>query len=821
MVFGSRAMLLQPGSTLAHYRILHKLGQGGQAEAYKAEDVRLRRPVVIKMLRPELAATEAARTRFEREALLCSALEHPNIAVVYDIGEADGTRYIVMQYVEGRTLKEVMAGRPLATATALSIAIQVADALEVAHAQGIVHRDIKPSNVIVTATGQAKVLDFGLAKSVISDLDAPGLTLSDTSQGIPYGSLGYGSPEQAKGTPADHRSDVFSLGVMLYEMFTGQAPFHGKHAIEILHSVIHDTPRPIARLSSKAPAELQPIVDRALAKDPRDRYQTMAALRDDLKSLQRRLTQQPDGSRTADSAPRPRPRLGSPWVLSGTLGRVFGRRRLPPREKEAGAAASLRPASWGSETKKTLAVLPFRNLAGDPQASFFEFALADGVITELAQVAALVVRPSSYIAQYAGRNVDPRQVAEELATSHVLTGGFIKGPDRIRVTAQLLAADNGEILWSEKIDATTDDLITLQDTIAERLVSGLRLRLSEEEQQRIEQLPTHSPEAYEFYLKGRDRLFRYVLQTFDEADLEAAIKMFHEAIGLDPSFAQAHAALGRCYVHHAQGYAGSNDTLLAERSLRRALTLDPGLVEARLQMVYVDLHNGDKQRAHAAVDELLKEAPSDPAVLFVAGMLYRLDGLYEKALAAYDRLLEINPGDVVIASYNRARVLSHEQRYDEAIRELERAREVEPDHPLVRTFLAVAHFNEGRLDEAQAFLEDVLRQHPSLEGLQPLLAWCLSARGDHEGARALITDRVKEAAAADHDIAFWLASFYAMEDLTDEAITWIQQAIRLGNENYPLFTVSRKLDSLRGDPRFARLMEELKQVWEARRQQVA
>jgi serine/threonine-protein kinase len=651
---------------------------------------------------------------------------------------------------------------------------------------------------------------------------------SDSQLGVPYGSLGYGSPEQARGVPVDHRTDVFSLGVVLYEMFAGQPPFQNKHAIEILHAVIHDQARPIQRANPKAPAALQDILDRALAKDPADRYQTMAALRDDLKSLRRQLAQEPDPRAPADSRSRS-PRPGSSWVLGGTLGRVFGRLRSPGRDREpqrepeaAGAAAvTTRPPSWGSEGKKALAVLPFKNLAGDPDAAFYEFALADGVITELAQVQALVVRPSSYIAQYAGRNVDPRQVGEELAASHVLTGGFIRGQDRIRVTAQLLAADSGAILWSDKIDVAAHDLIAVQDKIAEHLVSGLKLRLSEDEQRRIEQLPTRSAEAYEFYLRGRDLLFRYVLRTLDEADLEGALRMFHEAIGLDPAFAQAHAALGRCYIHHAQSYTGTDDYILAERSLRRALGLDPGLVEARLQMVYVALHHGDKQSAHDTVEELLREAPRDPDVLFVAGMLYRLDGLYEKAMAAYDRLLEINPQDIVIAGYNRARILSYEQQYDRAIEELERARSVEPDHPLVKSFLAIALFNQGRVDEAQALIEDVLRQHPSLDGVQPLLAWCLSARGEHEAARALISERVRDAAGADHDIAFWLGSFYAMEGLADEALTWIRQAIRLGNENYPLFAVSRKLDSLRHDPRFTELMDEVRSVWEARREQTA
>jgi tetratricopeptide (TPR) repeat protein len=234
-------------------------------------------------------------------------------------------------------------------------------------------------------------------------------------------------------------------------------------------------------------------------------------------------------------------------------------------------------------------------------------------------------------------------------------------------------------------------------------------------------------------------------------------------------------------------------------------------------MVYVDLHHGNKARAHETVAALLKEAPQDPSVLYVAGVLYRLDGLYDQALAVFDRMLELNAQDVVIVGYNKARVYTHQRRYDEAATELERARAEEPDHPLVKTFLAVCYFNQGRVDDAQALIEEVLAQHPHLDGVQPVLAWCLSAKGDHERARALITDRVKETAAADHDVAFWLASFYAMEGMRDDGLEWVRRAVSIGNENYPLFAGSPKLDNLRGDPRFEELLAELKRLWEERR----
>jgi serine/threonine-protein kinase len=819
---------LGPGSTISHYRIVDTLGQGGQATAFKAEDLRLGRPVVLKALRPDLAASESARRRFEREATLCSAIDNPHIQAVYDIEEADGLYYIVLQYVEGPTLKQFRGGRPLETLSALSIAIQLADALAVAHAAGIVHRDLKPANIIVGPGGQARILDFGLAKMLVPEAaELRGATPPRTDDpltevGVPYGSMGYGSPEQAAGQSADHRTDVFSLGVVLYEMVTGVAPFRGRHAVEVLNAVINATPRPITETNPRALPALQPLLDRAMAKAPRDRYQTMAAFRDDLKALMRRLARETGVVPTETTATLIAPqRARASWSLTGTLGRVLSRLRpaLPGKEARSGpgaGGAAAAPPPWRADNRPALAVLPFRNLAGNPDAAFYEFSLADGVITELANVKSIVVRPSASIAPYIGQSVDPRQVGVELAASLVLACGFIRTPERMRVTAQLLEAATGDILWSDKVDLLSRDLLDVQDEIAERMLAGLRLRLTAEEQQKLERPLTRSPEAYEFYLRARDALFSYLLRTHDEADLDQAVRMLHEAIGLDSDFARAHATLGRCYVLYAQGWGSAENFVLAERSLTRALALEPGIVNARLQLVYVDLHHGDKDKARARVTELLAEQPDDPSVLFVAAMMHRLDGLYEKALATYDRLLEVNPKDVVIVAFNKARVYTHQDRFDEAVAEIDRGRAAEPEHPLLKTFLAVALLNQGMVDDAQALLEDVRFQNPHFDGVLPLLAQCYSVGGRRAEALALVSERVREVATADHDIALWLAEILAMEGFVEESLGWVRRAVSIGNENYPLIAHTHKLDALRQDMRFTELLEELRVRWEAR-----
>ncbi len=823
---------LAPGQTVGHYRIVGTLGQGGQATAFKAEDVRLNRPVVIKVLRPELSESEAARRRFEREALLCSALDNPNIQAVYDVGQAGDISYIVMQYVEGPTLRDLIGGRPLSTLSALSIAIQVADALAVAHSQGIVHRDLKPANVIVTAGGQAKVLDFGLAKLLASDEveegplpapDRPAPADPETEVGAPLGSLGYASPEQASGGPVDHRTDIFSLGVLLYEMLTGEAPFRGAHAGEVMTRLLHHTPRPVREVNPQAPPALEPILGRALAKDPRDRYPTMAALRDELKALMRRLSHQTGVVPTEASATLlPPRRVRNAWLMTGTLGRVLGRLRPGPAAVEAPLAPSLtplghpRPASWGTESRATLAVLPFRNLTGDPSSDYYQLALADGLITELAQLRSVVVRPSVYVQPYVGLTPDPREVAEDLAVGLVLTGAYLRLDGQLRVTAQLLSAETAEIVWSDQLDTPLSDVLRLQDTLSDRLVAALRLRLAAEEEREGGPPPTRVPEAYEYYLRGRDVLMRYVRQTLDDNDLERAIRLFHEALGLDDEFAAAHAALGHAYVLHAQGYGGTEYYVLAERALRRALELDAEQLEARLQWIYLELYQGNKPAARERLQALREEAPDDPGVLFVGALMDRIDGLFTPALRQYDRLLAVSPADAVLAGFNRARIFSFDRRYEEALAELEKGRATAPDHALVKTFRAVVLFNLGRLEEARELIEDVLAAHPHFDGARPILAWCLSAAGEHEAARSLVNERVKAVAAADHDIALWLASFYSMEGLVEEALEWARRAVRLGNENYPVFERSPKLDPLRADARYAALLSELKRDWKAR-----
>lgn len=809
------------GATLNNYRILEKIGEGGQGAVYKAVDSKLGRTVVVKVLPPDLTVKAANLKRFEREARLASSLDHPNICTIFDMGESNDIHYIAMQYIEGRNVRQLVNGRPLELRSALTIAIQVADALAVAHARGIIHRDVKAGNVMVTNTGQVKVLDFGLAKLLDEDeASAAGIHRTELTEiGVPYGTATYAAPEQARGDRVDHRADIFSTGVLLYEMLTGMWPFHGKTSIDVRHAVLHDNPKPLAEARPGAlPPGLQEILDRAMAKDPRDRYQKISELRDDLRRvLQEVSAGGSPGDQYVDSVMPIAPRhaaSASPvsralrWLRNKT---GSDQRTSPP----ASSAQTSQPrelhetpmTSVGDTEKKSVAILPFKNIGNDTEASFYEFSLADAVITELAQLRSLVVRPSSLVAKYQGKPDDPRDIGRELNVNAVLAASFLKAGERFRVTAQLLDVQGGDILWSDKIDVAAGDIITIQDTIVQRIVSGLRLELSSDEEGQLAKRPTENAEAYEEYLRARDCFGRYIFRTLAREDCDAAIERFQSAIHLDTSFALAHSGLGACYANRVfKGFGDAEDYERAEDAFSEALALDPELVEARMLMVFIYLSRGEKRKARDEVARLRRKAPNEGSVYFVKATLHRLDGEYERALRAWDKLSRLDPAAVVVASYNRARIFAYQARYDEALKELDRGSELEPDHPLIKTFRARVLYYLGEVEEARTLLSEVLEHNPGLEGIRPIYAMCLSKLGEHEAARAELTERVLEIADADHDIAYWTASAYALEDERDEAFRWLARAIDLGNENRAWFETDPNWDTLRGDDRFQELM---------------
>lgn len=805
------------GSLINQYKILEKIGSGGQGTVYKALDTKLNRTVVIKILPPELTQKTANFRRFEREAQLCSQLDHPNICTIYDFHESDGVYYIAMQYVEGKNVRQLVAGRPLELKSVLSIAIQVTDALAYAHSKNIIHRDIKAGNIMVNDAGQAKILDFGLAKLVEDDqvsANAGQDRHEITELGIPYGTATYAAPEQAKGERADHRSDIFSTGVLIYEMLTGIWAFQGKTVIDVRHQVLYGTPKPLADMRKEPlPPQLQQIVDKALAKEPKDRYQKISIMRDELRAV---LQQIAGAQIMPGDTYAPHHTDGSAvkrvlnWFTGKSTPETSSVSRTPSSSITPSFAPDISLTATGTE-KKTVAILPFKNLGGDEASNFYEFALADAVITELAQIRSIIVRPSSVIAKYQGKDHDPREAGRDLRVHAVLSAGFIRSGDKLRVTAQLLDVQTGDILWSDRVDAEGNDILALQDGIAQRILEGLRLELTDLEAEKLGRRATDNTEAWEEYLRGRDNFGRFIFRSIDADDCDAAMANFKRAIELDPHFALAYSGLGACYANRVfKGLGEPEDYTYAEAAFSKAFFYDQNVVEARVLMVMIYMARGEKKKARSEIELLEKQFPNDAALYFVKGVMHRLDGEYDESLKAFEKLTRLDPAARAVAAYNRARIFIYKREFDRALAELDKGVKVEPNHPMLKIFRSGVYYYQGKYDEANALIAGVLKENPRMDGIRPLYAEFLAGSGHPDEARAQLTDDALALARADHDMAYWTGSTFALLGDKDLAFKWLNKAVRLGNQNKPYFENDTNLNTLRDDPRWLELMEKMK-----------
>ncbi len=804
------------GSQINQYKILEKIGSGGQGTVYKVLDTKLNRSAVIKVLPPELTQKTANFRRFEREAQLCSQLDHPNICTIYDFNEADGVFYIAMQFVEGKNVRQLVAGRALALKSALSIAIQVTDALAYAHSKNIIHRDVKAGNIMVTDTGQVKILDFGLAK-LLEDDHADQTEGQDrheiTELGIPYGTATYAAPEQAKGERADHRSDIFSTGVLIYEMLTGIWAFQGKTVIDVRHQVLYGTPKPLADMRKEAlPPQLQQIIDKALAKDPKDRYQKIATMRDELRAVMQQV---------AGAQLMPNDTFAPSHADGGAVKRVlnwFTGKSTPEAPSSSQSfpsvistsqpsfAPDISQTATGTE-KKSVAILPFQNMSGDPASSFYEFALADSVITELAQIRSIIVRPSSVIAKYQGKDIDPREAGRQLRVHAVLSAGFLRVGEKLRVTAQLLDVLTGDILWSDRIDAEGSDILALQDGIAQRILEGLRLELTDLEAEKLGKRATDNADAWEEYLRGRDNFGRFIFRTIDAEDCDAAIGNFKRAIELDTHFALAYSGLGACYANRVfKGLGEPEDYTYAEAAFSKAFFYDPNVVEARVLMVMIYMARGEKKKARSEIELLQKQFPNDAALYFVVGVINRLDGKYDESLKAFEKLARLDPAARAVASYNRSRIFLYRKEFDRAIEELDKGSRAEPNHPMIKIFRAAVWYYQDRKDDAIEAIQGVLKDNPRMDGIKPLCAEFLAGAGRTEEALAQLTPDALAISRADHDMAYWVGSTYALLGDLDLAFKWLGKAVKLGNENKPHFESDPNLVDLREDPRWSELI---------------
>jgi len=808
------------GSQINQYKIVEKIGSGGQGTVYKALDTKLNRSVVIKVLPPELTQKTANFKRFEREAQLCSQLDHPNICTIYDFNSGDGIFYIAMQYIEGKNVRQLVAGRPLELKSALSIAIQVTDALAYAHSKNIIHRDIKAGNIMVTDSGQAKILDFGLAKLLEDDHDdqTRGLDKTQiTELGIPYGTATYAAPEQAKGERADHRSDIFSTGVLIYEMLTGIWAFQGKTVIDVRHQVLYGTPKLLSEMRKEAlPEQMQQIVDKALSKEPKDRYQKIATMRDELRAVLHQIAGaqvMPGDTFTPGHADGGKVKRMLNWFTGKSSPEATSAASQSFPSVISTSSPSFAPdismTATGTE-KKSVAILPFQNLSQDPASSFYEFALADAVITELAQIRSIIVRPSSVIAKYQGKEIDPRDAGKELRVHAVLSAGFLRAGEKLRVTAQLLDVVSGDILWSDRIDAEGSDILALQDGIAHRILEGLRLELTDLEAEKLGKRATENAEAWEEYLRGRDNFGRFIFRTMDAEDCDAAMVNFKRAIELDPHFALAYSGLGACYANRVfKGLGEPEDYTYAEAAFSKAFFYDQNVVEARVLMVMIYMARSEKKKARSEIELLQKQFPNDAVLYFAKGVMHRLDGEYDESLKAFEKLVRLDPAARAVAAYNRARIFIYKREFATAHAELDKGFKVEPNHPMLKIFRSGVFYYEGKHDEAIELMASVLKENPRMDGIRPLYALYLAGAGRPEEATAQLTPDALAISRSDHDMAYWVGSTYAQLGDKDLAFKWLNKAIRLGNQNKPHFENDINLASIRDDERWQELLVKL------------
>jgi len=773
-----------------NYKIVRKLGQGGGGVVFLAQDTRLQRSVVLKFLSDELVADENSRKRFLREARLASALDHPNICTIYETNETNGLHFIVMQYVEGRTLKQVCGGKALDVEAALAIAIQVADGLATAHEQKIIHRDIKPGNIVITNKGQVKILDFGLAKSVAYAAGDKRGEIDDlTRGGAQLGTPAYMSPEQVRGEAIDHRSDIFSLGVVLYEVVTGQSPFKGKHKtpVDIMHSVAHETPRPVSEINNNLSPQLEAIITRAIDKDRASRYQTAKEFQDDLK----KLTHQSQSGGAAIRKAASKRRIDSRVLAYAML-------TLAALVAVGIGVETLLRASTSRRSIGSLVVLPFSNENVDQSSEYLSDGITESIINSLSQISELKVIARTTAFRYKGRESDPQSVARELKVDGVLTGKVSQQGDSLLVQADLVSAADGTELWGEKYTRKTSDILTVQEEIARQISERLRPKLTGEEERRLSKSYTTNTEAYQLYLKGR-----YYWNKRTEDSYQKAIDYFHQAIEHDRNYALAYTGLADSYSFlSSQGIRPPKEVFpLAKDAAERAIELDDSLAEAHTSLAYCKLYydwdwDGAEREYKRAID--LNPNYAIPH----HGYAYYLisTGRTEAGIAEIQKAQDIDPLSLVINT-DHGEFYYFARRPDEAITQLKKAIEMEPTFVRAHFLLARAYAQKGQCDEAVAEFQKARSLVNGVEMLGALAQGYASCGRRADSQR--VTSDLLEPSQQHYVSPHWLAATYAALGETDEAFKWLDKSFEMRFGPLIYLKVNPIWDPLRSDARFA------------------
>ncbi len=776
------------GKTILHYKIVEKLGEGGMGIVYKAQDTKLDRFVALKFLPPHISSDEVEKKRFIHEAKAASALDHPNICTVYEIDEAeDGQMFIAMACYEGESLKDRIEHGPLPIDEAIDITKQISNGLTKAHSKEIIHRDIKPANILITEDGVVKIVDFGLAKLT-------GRTML-TKEGTTLGTAAYMSPEQTQGTSVDHRTDIWALGVVLYEMITGKQPFQGDYEQAVLYSIMNEDPEPITGLRTGVPMELERIVSKALKKNPSERYQSLDEMLVDLKAVSDKPAAKKDPT-TGKGRALPKQSRKTPLTvgLFFLVALVVGSGFFYWRQ-----SSSDRPDP-SRDSAQRLAVLPFSNLRSDPETDFLGYALADQVIGSLTYVQNLTVRPSSSVRKYQHGNYDLDEVGDELAVDFVLAGNYLQQGDRMRLTIELIDLESEQIVWRESFEVSYQDAFEMQDLVSERLLARLEISFSEDERSRMKADVSQDPLAYEYYLRS--------LAYLEDAEgNRLGVNMLRQSIELDWTFAPAWGALGR--RTQLMGYWELGGEEVANQSkdfYLKALKLNPELFSAlvHLTMLYTDF--GETDPAMKTAQRMLEIDPNSAEGMFAYGYVLRYAGMIEESMTAMTAALEIDPTNPTFKSAGFSFVIGG--RYDDAIEAFY----------LGPTDLAVAWEGEiairrGQVEEARAKLSQVATSDPEYLGL--MATGVLSALDGDYGRGIEAARKWEDANLSDGEGWYYLAGLYCINGEIDKCISVLDTAVERGYFAYPHMLKCRFLDPARGNPGLDAVLEKARLKHEA------